>query len=640
MAARPPIYPFIDLTGSNIDTNYANNPLTQTGFSTGVVIPSREHNTLWLLGSLWLAYLDYNTNRLSDAIDGATPQQWSTDKLAYTVGASVLVVGANVSTFGTYMFEGYRIQTSDAILVPAGASPLLLPFATTPGRIWVYADVSLIGNGSPPFVPVATIRVESVGPADPETPGANELALVGVDIDASGFVTGNTYPASEPVDALIYNTRRQIWEGLADFLDSVSITTTTNTGLTVTSVNVAGNNAAIISADAGAAMLLQNVSATDATVTIENPIGTALVTTGDVALGGDLVVDDDITAYTVLAYNGLFSGTIVRAYGDIISYSNLYVSYDGSFGGDVLIGGGLLSALGIATGGYLTVDEDVTLCGGAGNFTCTIGTSNLDTLTSAATATFSSAVNLCTGVGNFTLTIGTSSADTMTVLASPTFSSPVAVATTTATTSLQVTNGSTGPALGAVAGAHYAATFTNDATAPARAVVNFFPQDADPTTPAQGDWLHNLSRALGVFRYRNSSAWQSVHGSSKGYLYAAEMAADQIALIGASAELCRCTITPEEVGDVVLEATFFWEPGADTTTIDIVIRDDTAASNLVQRQIRAKDVDGAGARGETVCCRIVYTLPSVTANREFVIVVQTSASADVYNPMLTVQGVV
>jgi hypothetical protein len=202
VAERPSLLPLIDTTLSNV-IDWANTPYWYTGFAPGQVVPSAPHNTLWLLGALWNGYLDYGTVRTDDYLESSVDQRWSTDLLAYNVGEEVITLGAEVDTYVTYYVGGYRIEVDAGLLRPYGALPLLQPGATLPGRLWVYLNYGIITD---PAQPVAAIRVESVAAGVPASPAAGELPLVGVDLNALGVVTGNTYDAGDPELGLVYSS--------------------------------------------------------------------------------------------------------------------------------------------------------------------------------------------------------------------------------------------------------------------------------------------------------------------------------------------------------------------------------------------------------------------------------------------------
>ncbi len=407
---RPGLYPYHDINGTNVvepeDSLYL-----FSGYVAGVTpVPSGDHNGKLRRAGLWHAYLDRSGLRNEDWLTAAVNTSLTLTSLTYTNGGNVLTTGAVVKTRGAYLINQTRIETDTPFLsvvtAPVQGDPLVYVGATVPGRIWIYTD-----GGSP--------RFESVAAGTPDAPNAGEITLVGLDVDALGVVTdGAVVPVTLPLPAYGLPVTLPFTFG-----DTVTISTTTNSALIATSVNGPGNNAVIITADTGAALLAQNSSATDATVTIENSLGDALVVTGDWNITGDgdvtgqLDVSSYFSAYAVLGYNGIVSGAGITAYGNINSYGKLYVSYDANIGGDIV------------GGGSLTIPEDVTLCGGAGNFTCQIGTTGADSLLILSTTTFYDAayltanVSLCTGTGSFTCTIGTSSADTLTVEAAATFNS-------------------------------------------------------------------------------------------------------------------------------------------------------------------------------------------------------------------------
>jgi hypothetical protein len=270
VAERPSLLPLIDTTLSNV-IDWANTPYWYTGFAPGQVVPSAPHNTLWLLGALWNGYLDYGTVRTDDYLQSAADQRWSTTQLAYAVGDEVITLGAEVDTYVTYYVGGYRIEVDAGLLRPYGALPLLQPGATLPGRLWIYLDYGVITD---PAQPVAAIRVESVAAGVPASPAVGELPLVGVDLNALGVVTGNTYDASDPELGLVYSSALP-----QAFLGNVVI----------------GGSLEAGSLELGGALDMGGFAITNAddvgceSVTANNGISAGTLTTsGDVEIGGDL----------------------------------------------------------------------------------------------------------------------------------------------------------------------------------------------------------------------------------------------------------------------------------------------------------------------------------------------------------------
>jgi len=265
-----------------------------------------------------------------------------------------------------------------------------------------------------------------------------------------------------------------------------------------------------------------------------------------------------------------------------------------------------------------------------------IGDSSADALIVVSTSTFQSPVFF-----NGNVDIGNNIADTCTITA--TIDAAVNIAATdNAAYLVNATNLGTGGGIKSLTVGGYAGYFQTDTTSPVNAAVFIMPQDADPSSPTAGDLYHHSTR--GKLRIRNFSQWESVHSSSKGSVFEATASADQIGLAGTTGNIAGTVIAPEVVGNVLVTGSFYWLPSEDTTTVSFIIRDNTAGVNITTEVIRAKDIDtvGAGARGETVVLRRVYTLPS-TASRTFVLnitVVGGGASgADIRDIVLSVQGV-
>lgn len=184
---RPGLYPYHDVNGTNA-TNPEDSLFLYSGYPAGLKVPSSDHNGKFRRTGFWLEYLDRNGITNSDWLDDATTAALTTDSLTYDTGENVLGAGATVLTRGVYLINGTRIETDAAFLSPVGGAvtgdKLKYPGATAPGRIWIYAGAS----GQP--------RYESVAAGVADSPEANEITLVGVDIDATGEVTDG---AVEPV---------------------------------------------------------------------------------------------------------------------------------------------------------------------------------------------------------------------------------------------------------------------------------------------------------------------------------------------------------------------------------------------------------------------------------------------------------
>lgn len=549
--ARPDLWPLHDLLETNVvapeDSLYL-----QSGYPSGLAVPSDDHNGKMNRAGLWAKHLDLNGVRNSDWFDTAAAAVLSPSTLTYLAGGNVLTTGAVVDTRGVFLVNGTRIETDTAFLNQVGATvqgdPLIYPSATVPGRIWVYASE----DGTP--------RFESVGPAVNDVPGVGEITLNGLQIDALGVVTdGAVAPVTLPLpDPLIPIARR----------------------------------VSIVFDSPDPALLVDNLSG----------LGLS-ITSGGADIAGDVAVTGATTVtgtFTVAADNpAILTGNVTL--------------------GDT-------SADAIVVNGQTSFNAAVTVVNGVtftANGNVVIGNADTDTLTCTATATFNNGV-----------TLGSSSLDSLTINA--TINAPVTLGVTSASPALTVANAGTGRAISAVAASGYAGHFTTDTSSPTTAPIHIVPQDADPSVPVQGDIINNLTR--NKMRFRALTDWQSIHSSPNGHIFEFAMDLTFLGLAGSTGEICRCTVTPEVVGLVLLTVSFVWDPAADNTTVGVTLRDDTVPVNIVTHNIRAKDVDASGTRGETVSFQYAYTLPSA-ATRDFVVIIQTSASADVYDPTLRVDGV-
>jgi len=237
---------------------------------------------------------------------------------------------------------------------------------------------------------------------------------------------------------------------------------------------------------------------------------------------------------------------------------------------------------------------------------------------------------------NGNVTLGTDAASLLSIPA--TINTKVSIASTDAANPLlTVTNLGIGGGIRSQVVGGYAGYFQTDTTTPVNAAIFIMPQDNDPSSPVAGDLYHHSTR--GKLRIRNFGGWESVHSSSKGSVFEATASADQFGLVGTTGNIAGTVIVPEVVGGVLVTGSFYWLPSVDTDTVTLILRDNTAGVNIAQRIIRAKDVDGVGARGETVTLRRVYALPS-TASRTFVLNITTAGGgADVQDIVLSVQGV-
>lgn len=639
MATRPPFFPLIDLSASNVDFSYPNNPLNVTGFANGVIIPSREHNTLWLLDGLWLTYLDYSSMRLSDSIDVTQNQQWSDDKLAYVVGDSVLVGGADVDTYGTYMFEGWRLQIDEGLLQTVGAKPLLVPFATAPGRIWVYAATTQLNNPAPPLTPVAVIRVESVGVGVAATPVSGELALVGVDIDAAGLVTGNSYPAVEPVREVIYSTTRQRRTGPTDFEALATFIVAVDTAVYIEGSNGAGKDPALdVVGGAGSAARAQNASLTEITLQLANTLGgPALSSLGDVDVIGSTTCED-VTADNIVV--GGVAATSLQV-DPAVGFPSISVTSNGS---TLAAQAAIVIAAAAGRGVYMTAASTascVDLNNSGSGSCCNV------TTTGSGTGV---RIDASGGTGTAITALGPTGAATTTIAATSGHASASTITGTTQSAALVTSYGvrgiggaSSGSGVnGQATGDGYGVVAQSDTTSPIRASLRLVPQSADASSPQQGDVEFNSARgATGKLR-AYTTQWESVHSTAKGYVSTWGSVASG-STSGGSGNLSLAQITPEETGDVLVTATGTLAWTVDNANATITVVDVTSSVTLATSIERNTDIavgsvlDANNSR--TFSVRGVRTLPN-TSTRTFAVVITSNIGTVTYsNVICSVEGV-
>jgi hypothetical protein len=613
VAERPSLLPLIDTTLSNV-IDWANTPYWYTGFAPGQVVPSAPHNTLWLLGALWNGYLDYGTVRTDDYLESSVDQRWSTTQLAYNVGDEVITLGAEVDTYVTYYVGGYRIEVDAGLLRPYGALPLLQPGATLPGRLWIYLDYGVITD---PAQPVAAIRVESVAAGVPASPAAGELPLVGVDLNALGVVTGNTYDASDPELGLVYSSALP-----QAFLGNVVIAGSLEAGsLELGGILDMGGFAIINADDVGCESVTANNGVSAGTLT----------TSGDVEIGGDLDM-------TLGAISNVLTLVASSSTDTITGTSSSAGTGAGIVGNNSSSGPGVAGVSTSGVGGSFTgggTNAGANCAGG----TTGIGVIGIGGATSGAGVRGTSQGGSSPGVSG----VGANSATCHGVLgtavntASYGVAGTASAAATTSGAGVRADGLGNAPGLWAVAVDGHAGLFTSDTTSPTRAVIRMTPQDADPSSTGAGDFFPNSSR-LNKLRHHDGTKYLSVHSSAKGNVFA--FAAGSAGTTLNSGDLATVSITPEEAGEVLITATGLIEQVGDGDSCNIVLRDVTLGATIqttVERQI---DTDAAGVRTRSFVARAVYTLPSAAA-RSFAFQINGNAAVNVTRSacVLSVMGI-
>lgn len=577
MADRPVIFPHIDKGNTN-QIDWELTPLQTTGFAPGVTIPSDAHNTAWSLGALWMNYLDYQTVHTGDTVSSASAQRWSSTRLAYTIGGDVDGAGAAVDTYGTYFVGGYRIEIDDGLLNPANASPLIVGGATTPGRVWVYLQYGVI---SPPGQPVASIRVESAGVAAAASPAAGELALVGVDIDAAGLVTGNVYDGSDPDYAIEF--AGPDW----NLTNDLNFTNATGSTLAL-GPNGAGIEPLVVNPETGVSCVWVQGNGTESAVYIDGDGG-----------HGIEAITDSASNYAIIGTND-GNGAGIRG----VSTGN---GAGGSFQGGV-IGAGV-----VATGGSSSGSGGV-FTGGAGG----------------------GAGAACTAVGANpgVQGLGAFDADSVGVYGVAGHTDALGVHGISHTNGISSAAGVYGQGRNDAAGVHGEAADGHGVVCESdgnRAPLRIISTAGDPTVASVtgGLWFNAI---LDRLRWKPSSGTHSIHSSEGGWVREFDDDAANTGLVG-GVNLASCTIDPETTGDVLVTGTIHLTPNTSTAQVEVYLRQ--SGSTIVQQTEYAHTAN----EGFSVIIRAKYTLPS-SASRTFDLRLDVSSGSwDYKNAVVSVEGV-
>lgn len=388
---RPALWPLHDLLGTNMiepeDSLYM-----QSGYPSGLAVPSGDHNGKFRRSGDWSKYLDLNGLRNDDWLDdGSTFLAYSLGgRLSYNNGGNVLGAGATVATRATYLINATRVETDTTFLNPVGGTvqgdPLVYPLATAPGRIWIYAKDD------------GTVRYDSVGVGVADSPSSDEITVTGVDIDATGAVTDGSV---DPTTLALPDEQLGVIIPLWLF----------GTGRRLrVSVTPDGNPAVLIEGGEGPGARIDNDHATDPTLTLNNTnVGTnpALEVNGSTACNGSLTVADTFA----FVANG--ACTLGNAAGDVITINGT-TTFNAPVtvaDGQAFVANGNCTLGNNAAGDTLTVNAAATFLGTAqfnGNVTVGNGVSDTITFTAKAASTLDMDNNILSNVNRMQLSTGVS----------------------------------------------------------------------------------------------------------------------------------------------------------------------------------------------------------------------------------------
>jgi hypothetical protein len=598
---RPSYYPLHDLLATNTvavqDTLYRPN-----GYPSGLPVPSADHNGKLRSNALWNAYGDANQLHIADWVDTTIDAQLTLTSLTYAAGGNVTTTGAIVATRGAYLFQGGRFETDDAFLNQVGAaiqaSPLIVPAATLPGRIWIYTNED------------GDLRVDSVGVGVADSPNPDELSLVGVDVDAGGVVTdGAVTPTTAPLPPSVLPVSIEI--------DSAGDITARNlnadaivTGLRFVALGgLLGGPTLSVGATSGQTSVDVTGDGTLAAITSAGGTSYALIGTSS---GSDACLRATHTgsgAGLLLAHSGSGQGLNINQFGTgvgirVNATSDYAIDATGPSGGDVI---------------NSTTDSGIAV----------------------------RAVVTSTGVG--VAAIGGPSASSVPVYGVTGHVDAIGVqgetigGANTAAAGVQGLGNGAGTGVYALAnGTGYGAVLEADTTTPARAAVRLIPQDADPTTGDQGALLLNSARGPTGKLRTYTTQWESVHSSAKGYVFVFGTAASGVTA-GGSGNLSLAQISPEETGDVLVTGTGHLEFSVDNGSCTVALWDVTAAV-LIAAQIEtssdpANNAVNLGIIQRSFAIRSPYTLPDANT-RTFAVVITANTGTITFEHVVTsVDGV-
>lgn len=184
----------------------------------------------------------------------------------------------------------------------------------------------------------------------------------------------------------------------------------------------------------------------------------------------------------------------------------------------------------------------------------------------------------------------------------------------------------------------YGVVAVSDTTTPKRAALRVAPQNADPTTHATGDIIYHSG--INEFRGRELGGFQSFHQSPLGHLFSVgDTPNPSGSTAGGPVTVVNTQFTPKQIGDVLVTGTISLDNSLDTGSATFILFDVTATATIDSEVIRTKDIDGAGARVETVCLRALYTLPSLATRTIECRVTANTGTATWDKGVISVEGV-
>jgi hypothetical protein len=592
------------------------------GYVANSVANSKIANAIGKSAARWIQQIDLASLQVSDLIDNNSGVLVGGLSLEYLVGASI--VGAEPTQTPVVIGAGARMSFDEYVLSIGGANPAT--FAPN-SRIWIYGSISTLEPGS-----YLGVRLETVALATPAAPGVGEITLGGVDTD------GTTITANVPSDA---SATVPIAPQLSMTGDGLRL------GIYCTTAASGDAGLVIESTGGGPGASISNDSLTDAALSLVNSGGgPALECSGPIS--ADVIGGTTITAQRLVSNGNTDALPSLSVDPSTGAPSTAIVGSGSTTAGQaaLLITGGAGRAIEASITG--TVPGIAVTCSSSGAGVSVSGSGSGACVSLAGSSTGECLSATSTGGGNAinaTGGTGTSRAGNFTATATgaDAIQCATAAAATSAAAAVRATANGSGNAIVATAVDGYAATFQSDTTSPITAPTRWVPQNADPSSPLQGDLSFNSARGSGgKFRVRTVAQHESVHSTAKGHVFAFGAAASG-STAGGSGNVSLAQISAEETGDVLVTATGTLAWTIDNGQCTITVVDVTSGVTLATSIERGVDVAGASVtdanNSRTFAVMGIRTLPNTTTRTFAVVITANTGTVTYSNVICRVDGV-
>jgi hypothetical protein len=588
------------------------------GYVANSVANSKIANALGQYAGRWIQQIDLVSLQVSDLIDGNSAVLVGGLSLEYQVGASI--VAAVPTQTPVVLGAGARLAFDEYVLSINGANPAT--FAAS-SRTWLYGSIVTLDTGAYP-----SVRIEAVALATPAAPAVGEVVLGGVDTDGTTITANVASDASATI-------------GIAPQLSMGG----DGVRLSIEGGGVEGGAPALyVSGGVGPGIAADSVSPSDAAITATNagggpslncagPIVADVI--GGTTITGQRIVSngntDALPSLEIAASTGAPSAEITGSGSTVAGEAALVIAGGAGRGVEIEVTG---TVPGIT---ILNSGSGVGLGIGSSSSGACVG------LSASGSGGCISATS--TGSGNaISATGGTGSSRAGNFVATATGADAIQCVTaggaTSAAAAVRATAAGDAAAIVAVATDGYAATFQSDTTSPVTAPTRWVPQNADPSSPLQGDLSFNSARGSGgKFRVRAVAQHESVHSTAKGLVTTFGAAAAGGPIAGGSGNLSLAQISAEETGDVLVTATGSLEFSLDTNACTVTLVDVTSGVNIAVQTERAIDTDAVAPNVRSFVIRGIRTLPNTTTRTFAVVLAPTAGTVTYAHVICSVEGV-